>query len=168
MPDFLRRVIGLAGVAGDAGADDVFPGRRAAAVARDDVVEVQVLAVKSLAAVLAGVVVALENVVPGEFDFLLGQPVEDRQQNDPRHANPEGNGVDAFRVGFLLGKILPLVEIEGLKRAVLRAEDDLRVAFKEQRQGAAGGADIDRLPEAVEHQHMLVQKRTHNQRPGKG
>src|SRR5471030_208168 len=39
------RAVALAAVAGHAGADDVFPGAFAAAVARDDVVEIEVLAV---------------------------------------------------------------------------------------------------------------------------
>ena len=39
---------------------------------------------KIFAAVLAGVLVALENVVPGELDFLLWQTIKDQQQNDPR------------------------------------------------------------------------------------
>lgn len=101
--DFLRGVVRLAGIASDAGADDVFPGGRAAAVAGNDVVKIQVLAIKRLAAILAGVVIALENVVPGELDFLLGQAVKDSQQNDSRNPDPERNGVDAFGVWLLLG-----------------------------------------------------------------
>src|ERR1017187_9563447 len=58
----LGRAVGLLRVAFDAGADDVFPRRRAAAVARDDVIQVQILAVEDAAAVLAGVFVALKNV----------------------------------------------------------------------------------------------------------
>src|SRR5476651_1800277 len=56
-----RRPVALAAVAGDAGADDVFPRGFAAPVARDDVVEIEVLAVELMAAILAGVVVALED-----------------------------------------------------------------------------------------------------------
>jgi hypothetical protein len=52
-------------------------------------IQIQVLAVTSLATVLASVLVALENVVPGKFDFLLRQMVIDQQQNDTRDPNPE-------------------------------------------------------------------------------
>lgn len=153
---FLRGVIGFEGVAGNAGANDVFPRGRPAAVARDDVVQVQILAIQSLAAVLAGAVVTLENVVPGELDLLFGKAVEDDQKDDARDANPERNGVNALGVRFLFGEVLPLVEIVSLKGAVFRAEHHLGVAFEQQRQGAAGGADVYRLPQPVEDQHMLV------------
>ncbi len=51
----LRCAIGFTRIALDAGADNVFPGGRPAAVARHHVVEVQIFAVKNIAAVLAGV-----------------------------------------------------------------------------------------------------------------
>jgi hypothetical protein len=71
-----------------------------------------------MAAVLTGIAVALENVVPREFDFLLGQPVEHDQQNDARDADFEGDGGDGFRVRLLGGEIAPLAEAEGLEIAV--------------------------------------------------
>ena len=86
---FLRRMVGLARVAGDAGADNIFPGRGAATIARDDVVEVQIFAIENLAAILAGVVIALENIMTCEFDFLLGQAVKNHEQNDAGNANSE-------------------------------------------------------------------------------
>ena len=52
-----------------------------AAVAGDDVVEIEFPAVEVLGAILAGVLVALENVVPGELHFLVRQPVE-KQEHD--------------------------------------------------------------------------------------
>ena len=48
------------------------------------------------------------------------------------------------------------LKIEGAERAVLVVQDDLRMALKQQREGAAGGADVDRLPQPVQHQHVLV------------
>ena len=71
-PGLLRRAVGFLRVALDTGADDVFPRRRAAAVARQDVIQIQILAVEGAPAVLAGVFVALEDVVARELDFLLG------------------------------------------------------------------------------------------------
>src|SRR6185295_5794586 len=81
--------IGFLGITLDAGADNVFPCRRPTTVARDDVIEIQVFAVEFYAAILASVLVALENVVAREFDLFLGQAVEERQQNHSRHANAE-------------------------------------------------------------------------------
>ena len=71
-----RRAVAFERIALDAGADDVFPGGRAAAVARDDVIEIQVFAIANAATILAGVLIALKNVVPGEFDFLLREAVK--------------------------------------------------------------------------------------------
>ena len=76
---FLRRVIGLGRIALDARANNVFPRRRAAAVARDNVVQIQIFAVANFSAVLAGVFVALKNVVSRELHFLFRQTVVNRQ-----------------------------------------------------------------------------------------
>jgi hypothetical protein len=67
----VREAVALTRVARDAGADHVFPGRQATFVARQDVIEIQLLALESFSAVLAGIVVAFKDVVPGEFHFLL-------------------------------------------------------------------------------------------------
>jgi hypothetical protein len=48
-------------------------------------VQVQIPAFKNLPAVLAGIPVALENVVAGELHFFLRQPVEQAEQDDTRH-----------------------------------------------------------------------------------
>ena len=79
-----RGAIRLARITLNAGTDNVFPRRRAAAVTRNDVIEIQIFAVKGVATVLASVAVALKDVVPGELHFLLRQPVLSEQQNDAR------------------------------------------------------------------------------------
>ncbi len=81
-------------IAFDAGADNVFPRGRAAAVARDDVVQVQILAFEDTPAILAGVLIALKNIVAGELDFLLGKAVINQEQDDARDADAKGNGAD--------------------------------------------------------------------------
>src|SRR6266404_904917 len=62
---------------------------------------------------------------------------------------------------LLLGEIVPLAETIRLERAVAAVEHNLGVALKQECQRTARGADIDRLPKAVEHQHMLVEHGTH-------
>src|SRR6185312_7090644 len=69
---FLRRAIRLERIALDARADNVLPRRRAAAIARNDVIEVQVLPVENMAAVLARVFVALENIRRVNFTSFFG------------------------------------------------------------------------------------------------
>src|ERR1051326_3835077 len=68
---FLRQTISLSGVTRNAGADDVFPCGHPAAVTRDDMVEIEVVAVKSFSAVLADVFVPLEPIVSADFHFFF-------------------------------------------------------------------------------------------------
>ncbi len=157
----LRQPVRLERIALDAGADDILPGCRAAPVARNDVVQVQVVAIKSLAAVLAGVLVSLEDVVPGEFHILLWQVIVNDQKNHPRHPDAKGNRAHRFGVRFVLGEVVPLVEVEGLKRTIVAVEHNLSVALEQECQRPTSRANINRLPEAIKHQHMLVERRTH-------
>jgi hypothetical protein len=60
------------------------------------VIEIELAAVESLAAILAGVLVALEHVVPGKFHFLLWKPIENEKHNHPRDANLKRNRHDYF------------------------------------------------------------------------
>ena len=112
---FLRCAIGFASVARDAGANDVFPCRRPAMIARNDVIEIQIFAIKFFPAVLAGVAVALENVVSRELHFLFRHTIISEQQDDARQADAEGDGFDGLWVGRLLGQIVPRGEVVGLK-----------------------------------------------------
>ena len=64
--------------------------------------------------------------------------------------------MNSFVVGRAFGKILPLAEIKGAKRAVFGIDDDLGLALKKQRQSAPGGADIYGLPQPVQHEDMLI------------
>src|SRR5690242_9423347 len=95
---FLWCAVGLARVAVYARADNVLPGRRTAAISRNHVVKIQIFPVASLAAELAGVLVALEDVMARELNLLLGQTIVNEQQNHPRHADAEGDRVDGFRM----------------------------------------------------------------------
>ncbi len=83
------------------------------------------------------------------------------QENDPGHTDTEGNGAHRLRMWLLLRKIVPFGETKRLKRAVAAVEDNLGVALKQQCQRASSRANIDRLPKAIEHQHMLVERRIH-------
>src|SRR5450432_3534779 len=96
-------------------------------------IQVQILAVKNIAAILAGVFVAFKNVMPRELDLLFWQPVIHEQQDDARHADAERNGVDKFVARRGLGEVAPFVEIEGAERTVLGADDGLGLPLKEER-----------------------------------
>jgi hypothetical protein len=149
-------------IALDTGANDVLPCGRAAAVTRDDVVKIEVFAVTNAATVLAGVLVALENIMPGEFDFLLGQAVKSEQEDHLGNADAEGNGLDTFGLRFVLGQLMPVTEAKGLEGTIFATKDGLGMSLKEQGEGASGSANVHGLPQTVEYENMLVQHGTHN------
>ena len=148
----------LVSIALDARANDVLPRRGSASVAWNDVVQIEIFSLKYPAAVLAGVLVPLKDVVPSKLDLFLRQTIEKQQENHLRNAQTQGDAVNTFVVRFLSGKIGPLVEVEGLERAVGHAHDDLGVAFEEQRKRAAHAADVDGLPQPNQDEHLLVEE----------
>ena len=112
---FARQPVALARVTGDAGANDVLPRRGATAIPRHDVVEIQLAAVEHLAAILAGVLVPLENVVAGKLYLLLRQPIEKEQHDHARHADFPRDGGDHLMIWRGRGEIAPTFEIVGQK-----------------------------------------------------
>jgi hypothetical protein len=160
-PGFLRSLIRLLRIATDARANNVFPRGRSATISWDDVIQIQVFTFKDMSAVLAGIPISLKNVVPRKFDLLFWKPVKHHQQDHPRHTDFEGHSRDGLRVRLLFREISPLIKAERLESAVGITKDDLGMAFEDQRQRAAGGANIHRLPEPVEHEDVLIKKRAH-------
>ena len=154
---FLRRAVRLARVARDAGANNVFPRRQPTTILRNDMVEIEILPFENAAAVLAGVSIALENVVPGKFDFLLGQTIEHQKQDHTRQANLERNGVNHFGVIACACQIAPLAEAERLERTIVIAHHDLSMALEQKRESPARAADVHRLPEPVQNENLLIQ-----------
>ena len=142
----LRSAVRFARITRDAGADNVFPRRRTAAITGNDVIQVQVFAIKQMAAVLAGVAVAVEDVVARELHLLFWHVVIREQQDDAREADAKRDRVDGFWMRRLLGEVVPRGKVVGLKRTVCVIENDLRLALKEQRESAPRCADIYRLP----------------------
>jgi hypothetical protein len=60
-------------------------------------------------------------------------------------------------VRLLLGEIPPLSEIESLEGSICPIEHNLSPSLKKEREGSLCRANIYRLPQAVQHQHMLTQ-----------
>ncbi len=154
---FAREPIALTRIAWDAGANHVFPSRRPAPVAWHDVIQIKVTSIEEFATVLAGVLVALKNVVTREFHFLLRKPIEHKQHDHPRDLDLERDGRNHFMIGRVRGQIAPAFEV--VRRKVVRVirRNNLGVPCVYERKGAASGADVHRLPEPVEHQNLTVQ-----------
>lgn len=112
-----RRSICLLGIARDAGADNILPIRRAAAFSWNDVIQVEVLPVKNLATILAGILVPLEDVVASELDLFLWKSIEHEQKDHLRDTDSKRNRADMMSFGLLFGEGTPLTEIKSLKRS---------------------------------------------------
>ena len=96
---FVRQSIALSGVTRNARANDIFPRRHAAAITRNNVIEIQIIPIERDAAVLAGVLVALENIVAGKLYFLLWKPIEYQQYNHTWDTDFERDGCNHLVIG---------------------------------------------------------------------
>jgi hypothetical protein len=76
---FVGKPIALPRVAGDAGANNVFPSCLAATIPWKDVIQIQIVSLILPATVLAGVLVPFEDIVPRKLDLFLWQPLEEQQ-----------------------------------------------------------------------------------------
>jgi hypothetical protein len=154
----MRKAIALSRIARNTGADDVFPRGQAAFVARQDVIEVQLLTLENLAAILAGVVVTLEDVVAGKLYFLFRQSIEEEKNNHAWHPDPPRNRRDHLVLGLRGGErnIQPAREIMRREIVFVIGRDHLGVTLVKQRKSTTRRANIDRLPKAIEHQNLTV------------
>src|SRR5262249_36729065 len=132
----------LLDVAAHAGTDDVFPGARAAAAARHDVIETQFRGRVLLAAVLALVIVAGKDIAPVELYRLLRQLVVAEQANDPRRLNLAIDGSNPVVVflaevtSAVFAHLAPGGEVVGREVTVLQVHH-LGQVLAQQRKGTA-------------------------------
>lgn len=155
--NLVRQAISFPCITGDARTDDIFPSREASFIPRNHVIEIEVLLIKVLPAILAGVLIALEDVVPGELHFFPRHAIEQHQHDHPWDADFQGNGVDHVLLGRLLGEVAPRIEIVREEIGAIRI-DDLGVTRAEKRKRPPDRADIDGLPEAVQDEDLSVEK----------
>ncbi len=153
---FPREPIALARIAGDARANDVFPTRVPAAISRNHVIKIQIAAIKNMPAILAGALVALEHVVASKLHFLFREPIEKKQDNHTRHADPPRDGRDHFVFRRGRRKIAPTLKIVRHEIVGSIGRHDMGVPCIDQCEGASRRADVHRLPQAVQHQNLTV------------
>ncbi len=89
---FARKPIALARIARNARANHVLPSCGPSAIARHDVIQIKFASIEKLTAVLAGVLVALEDIVARKLYFLLWKPIEHQQHNHPWDTDFERDG----------------------------------------------------------------------------
>jgi len=153
---FLGKAITFQRVTRDARANDILPGGRSTAIAWNHVIEIQIVSIKSLAAVLAGVFVPLEHIVPGKLHFLLGKTIEEKQHNHARDSDFPRNRLHQFVVRRVGREIAPAFKIVGQEIIRVIRRNNVSVTGVDQREGAPGRTDVDRLPETVQHQYLTI------------
>lgn len=123
-------------------------------------VEIEVLAIEFMPAILAGVVIALEDIMPGEFHFLFRHPIEKEEQDHLGHTDLERDGADNVLTFITARKTEPLVEGHRLERAAIGLHH-LSMALIKEHEGPFNATDVDGLPETIEHEDVLAQDRFH-------
>jgi hypothetical protein len=113
------------------------------------VVQVQVLPVKNLVAILAGVLVPLVNVVTRELHLLARDAVEKEQYDHLRHPNFQGDGADHLLGGLALGEVPPAREVVGQKVPTFRVHY-LSLPSAKKDKGSPGRTNINSQPQTIE------------------
>ena len=85
----VREFVSLAGVAGNTGTDDIFPSSLTSTIAGQDMVDIEMAPVKMFAAVLAGILIPLKNIVPRELDLFFWQTVKETKNDDSWYPDVE-------------------------------------------------------------------------------
>src|SRR5579862_7299713 len=116
-------------------------------------VEVQLGAREALAAVLASIIVAREDVEAREAHMTLRHTLIGHQQQHARYADVSAHDSEALMM-HLNRQVAPALEIEG---AILLV-DGLGDTLIEERKGALHRSDVNRQVGAIQNQDPAVQK----------
>jgi len=153
---FAWKPVAFPRIATDTRANHVLPSGRPSPITRYDVVQIEFATIENLAAVLTGVLVALEYVVAGKFHFLLRKPIEHEKDNHPRDTNLERNRRDDFVIRSVCRQVAPAFKIVRHEIVRLVRRNDVGVTCVNERKGATRRADVNRLPQAVKHQNLII------------
>ena len=159
----VRQFITLAGVALNAGGNDVFPTGLAALVPRDYVIEIQLPLRERQKTVLAGVLVAPENISTRKCDFLAWHFVVAREHDNFGNAQRDFHRVNHLRLRCPTRIVKPRVEIMGLEFFLALFLNNPCMANTQQVNSPARRACLHRLPVAVQDQHGFAQHFIHGQ-----
>ena len=148
----LGRFAALSAVAGKARAHDVVPTRRPAAGTRDHVIQVQLVARKSAAAILAGTFVTNIDIVTAEPNLSVRYPIIPNEENHARDANRLIHQPDRL-IMEAHGEIGPALEIISLVLLV----DNARDAKVEEIESTADRSDVNGYERPIQHQDLCVE-----------
>ena len=90
-------------------------------------IQIELASIENLAAVLAGILVALEDIVASKLYLLFREPIEHQQNDHARNTNLKRNSRDHLMVGRIRGQIAPAFEIVRQEIVGLVGRDNLGV-----------------------------------------
>jgi len=131
---FVRELVALAAVARMTAGDEIFPGGRAPAGARNHVVERKFSGCEHFPAVLAGIAITHQDVLARECARLVRNSAVFEQADDGGHAQRNARGMEKVSV-FFFGH---------------------SHAFEHQDDCASRSAHVDRLVRRVQDQHRRM------------
>jgi len=120
-------------------------------IPRDNVIQIQIPPIFQLPAVLAGIGVPFEDVLPSQFNLFFRNPVKKHQYNNPWDADPKADGANRILTLIVLAELLPPMEIEGPKIIPCTIPlYHLSMPHIQEAKGPPDGADVHCLPKAVQ------------------
>ena len=131
---------------------DVLPGRQAAFVARQNVIEIQLLALERFSAACWQVLLSRSKTLCRvNFTSFFGSRSKARSTmtRGTRIFHEMVVTISCSASGAEMEKVEPAREIMRRKVILLIGRDDLRVPLVEKRKGTTRRADVHRLPKAV-------------------
>ena len=154
--------VGLPRIARNAGERTVFPGGLSSLSPRDHMVDRQFLGAGLASAILAGGMIAFEQVAAAEGHGLVPRPVVTGQGQDFGNAEVEPHGPDK-RLSLARRELRPVRPAIELK--VIGIDDESRLVPQHD-QCTVHGGDVHWLPVAVQHESRSLQHTaTHELRP---
>ena len=120
-------------------------------IPRDNVIQIQIPPIFQLPAVLAGIGVPFEDVLPSQFNLFFRNPVKKHQYNNPWNADSKADGANRILTLIVLAELLPPMEIKGPKIIPCTITlYNLGMPHIQEAKGPPDRADVHRLPEAVQ------------------
>lgn len=153
--------VSFAGITGDTGGDDVVPPGDPSMIARDNVIEIELMFWEGFAAILAGMLVAEKDVLSRKFYLLAGNTIVERENDDLGNLKRKAHGVNHFMGDRIFGILHPRTDIVCLVAGFSFGLHHLCMAEAEKFEGSLNGASMNGLPKTVEDQDGSLQDHFH-------
>ena len=144
-------------IACKASADEVLPSGFPAPTSRHHMVDAQLVGGKMVPAILANMSIAGKHIAASQMQFLLGEPVERQQTDDPWNLHLKIDGANPVVAGLLgvsaeFADFPPRFKGIGVEFSLLQV-NHLGQFAAQKTEGAADIDDVDGHVETIEHQH---------------